>query len=132
MPWYSTKRSTSRGTRSAFLESRAVRLLCTHPAALKGIELHHFMVAGDKAVPGLHIPFQPLLCGENKVQHSTSPCWLLYPLEKEGMLSRNLLNCLCPAKLSLQKISGWWRPPIRARACKNMRLLLSISEGLIH
>lgn len=38
------------------------------------------------AIP-LLLPLQPLLVGENKVQHSTSPCWLLCHLEKEFILS---------------------------------------------
>ncbi|KAK4825309.1 hypothetical protein QYF61_026828 [Mycteria americana] len=40
-----------------------------------------------KAALELHIPHQPLLVGENKVQHSTSPRWLLGHLEEEVTIS---------------------------------------------
>lgn len=33
------------------------------------------------------------------------------------MLSRSLLNCLQPAALLFQQISGWLKSPIRTRAC---------------
>ena len=32
--------------------------------------------------------------------------------------SRNLLDCLCHAVLSLQQISGWLKSPMRTRACE--------------
>ena len=35
-----------------------------------------------------------------------------------SMPSRNLLDCLCPAVLSLQQISGWLKIPMRISACK--------------
>ena len=36
-----------------------------------------------KASLKLHIAHQPLLVGENRVQHTTSLCWLFYHLEKD-------------------------------------------------
>ena len=57
------------------------------PCCPKDLELYHFMVTAAKAALGLHIPHQPLLAGENKVQHSTSPHWLLYHLEKEVIIN---------------------------------------------
>jgi len=41
------------------------------------------MVTAAKAALDFHIPHQPLLVGENKVQHRTSPCGLLSHLEEE-------------------------------------------------
>ncbi|KAK4824261.1 hypothetical protein QYF61_012527 [Mycteria americana] len=58
--------------------------LAVHPPwCPKDLELHCFMVTVAKAALELHIPHQPLLVGQNKVQHSTSPHWLLCHLEKE-------------------------------------------------
>lgn len=34
-----------------------------------------------------HIPHHHILAGENMIQYSTSPCWLLSHLEKESILS---------------------------------------------
>ena len=45
------------------------------------------MVTAAKAALELHTPHQPLLVGENEVQHSTSPHWLLYHLEKEVIIN---------------------------------------------
>ena len=41
------------------------------------------MVTEAKAALELHIPHQPLLMDEIKVQYNTSPHWLPYHLEKE-------------------------------------------------
>ncbi|XP_072710958.1 uncharacterized protein [Ciconia boyciana] len=86
IPWYSTKQIPE----EAKVYSPEVQgsELAVHPHRCpKDLELHHFMVTAAKAVPELHIPHQPLLVGENKVQHSTSPCWLLYHLEKEVIIN---------------------------------------------
>ncbi|PKU42448.1 hypothetical protein llap_7248 [Limosa lapponica baueri] len=53
------------------------------PRYPKDLELHHFVVTAAKAALELHIPHQPLLVGENKVQHNTPPHWLLCHVEKE-------------------------------------------------
>ena len=52
-------------------------------------ELHHLMVTAAKATFDLHIPNEPLLVGEYKVQQSTSPSWLLYDLA-EGVITNAL------------------------------------------
>lgn len=49
----------------------------------KDLELHCFVVTAAQASLELHVPHHPLLVGENKIQHSTSPCWLICHLEKE-------------------------------------------------
>ena len=53
----------------------------------KDLELHHFMVTAAKAALELRIPHQPFLVGENKVQCSTSPRWLLHHLENEVIIN---------------------------------------------
>ncbi|KAF1477619.1 FERM domain-containing protein 3, partial [Megadyptes antipodes antipodes] len=68
-------------------EVQGSELAVCSPRCPKDLELHHFMVTAAQAALELHIPHQPLLVGENKVQHSTSPCWLLYHLEKEVTIS---------------------------------------------
>lgn len=45
------------------------------------------------------------------------------------MHSRNLLDCLYPAVLSLQQILGWLKPPIKTMACEHCELLLSVYKG---
>ena len=73
--------------KSALLKSRVVSLLCALLAALRILELYHFWVTAAKAALELHIPHQPLLVGENKVQHRTSRRGLLYHLEEEVVLN---------------------------------------------
>jgi len=58
------------------------------PLCPKYLELHHFTVTAVKAALELHIPYKPLLVGENKIQHNTSPCGLLYHLEKEIVINK--------------------------------------------
>lgn len=79
-----TAPSRSWRSQSALLKSRVVSLLCTLLATL---ELHHSMVTAAKAALKLRIPHQPLPVDEDMVQHSTSPCWFLYVLEKEVISS---------------------------------------------
>jgi len=57
------------------------------PCCPKYLQLHHFMVTADKVALQLHIPHQSLLVGENKLQHNTSPCWLLGHLEKDVIIN---------------------------------------------
>jgi len=45
------------------------------------------MVNSAKVPFELHISYQPLLVGENKVQHSMPPLWFLYHMEKEVIIS---------------------------------------------
>ncbi|KAK4829762.1 hypothetical protein QYF61_006486 [Mycteria americana] len=62
--------------------------LAVHPPQCpKDLEHRRLMVTAAKAALELHIPHQPLLVGENKVQHSTSPLWFLYHLEKEFIIN---------------------------------------------
>ncbi|KAK4806246.1 hypothetical protein QYF61_013390 [Mycteria americana] len=49
-------------------------------------ELHHLMVTAAKAAFDLHIPNEPLLVGEQEVQQSTSPHWLLCHLGEEVVI----------------------------------------------
>ena len=53
----------------------------------------------------LHIPHQPFLPSEYEIQQSTSPLSLLYGLVKKlpSVLSRDLLDGVCPAVLSLHQ-----------------------------
>lgn len=44
------------------------------------------MITVAQAAVELHV-HQPLLVGESKVQHSASPCWLFYHLEKAVVIS---------------------------------------------
>ncbi|GAB0192653.1 hypothetical protein GRJ2_001730600 [Grus japonensis] len=67
-------------------EVQGSELAVCPPHCPEDLELHHFMVTAAKAALELHIPYQPLLVGENKVQNGTSPCWVLYHLEKEVII----------------------------------------------
>ncbi|KAK4822002.1 hypothetical protein QYF61_006616 [Mycteria americana] len=68
-------------------EVQGSELAVRPPQCPKDLELNHFTVTAAKAALELHIPHQPLLVGENKVQHSTSPRWLLCHLEKEVIIN---------------------------------------------
>ena len=52
----------------------------------------------------LHISHQPFLADEYEIQQSTSPLWFLYGTVwlLPFVLSRDLLDGVCPAVLSLQ------------------------------
>ncbi|KAF4798543.1 hypothetical protein TURU_063040 [Turdus rufiventris] len=86
IPWHSTKQ-TPEEAKVCPPEAQGSELIVYHPHSPKDLELHHFMVTIVQGVLELHIPYQPLLVGENKVQYSTSPCWLLFYLEKEVVIS---------------------------------------------
>ncbi|KAK4822239.1 hypothetical protein QYF61_011880 [Mycteria americana] len=70
-----------------FAQVKGSELAVHPPWCPTDLELHHFMVTAAKAALELHFPHQPLLVGENKVWHSTSPRWLLYHLEKEVIIN---------------------------------------------
>ncbi|KAK4832092.1 hypothetical protein QYF61_020707 [Mycteria americana] len=86
IPWYSTKQIPEE-VKVCSPEVQGSELALHPPQCPKDLELHHFMVTAAKAALELHIAHQPLLVGENKVQHSTSPHWLLYHLEKEVIIN---------------------------------------------
>ncbi|KAM9634999.1 uncharacterized protein ACIBXB_015978 [Morphnus guianensis] len=86
IPWYSTKQIPEEA-KLCSPEVQGSELAVRPPRHPKDLELHHFMVTEAKAALELHIPHQPLLVGENKVQHSPSPRWLLHHLEKEFPIS---------------------------------------------
>ncbi|KAK4813670.1 hypothetical protein QYF61_017637, partial [Mycteria americana] len=98
IPWYCTKQIPEE-TKVFSPEVQGSELAVRPPRCPKDLELHHFMVTAAKAALGLHIPHQPLLVGENKVQHSTSPHWLPCHLEKEVIINtfqeppRLLMSC---------------------------------------
>lgn len=64
------------------MKSRAVNSLCTLLIALRV-----FMATAAQAYLDCHIPLQSFSVGENKFQHSTSPVWFLYDLEKDLVIS---------------------------------------------
>ena len=66
--------------KSALPNSRVVSLLCT---LLPALRILNSTVSRSLQSLELHVPHQPLLAGENKLQHSTSPHGLVYHLEKE-------------------------------------------------
>ncbi|KAK4812888.1 LOW QUALITY PROTEIN: hypothetical protein QYF61_024244 [Mycteria americana] len=86
IPWYSTKQIPEEA-KVCFPEDQGSELAVHPPRCRKDLELHHFMVTAAKAALELHILHQPLLGGEDKVQHSTSPHWLLCLLEKEVIIN---------------------------------------------
>ncbi|KAK4823607.1 hypothetical protein QYF61_004210 [Mycteria americana] len=86
IPWYSTKQMHEEA-KVCSPEVPGSELAVLPPCCPKDLELHHFMVTAAKAALELHIPHQPLLVGENKVQHSASPRLLLYHLEKEVIIN---------------------------------------------
>ena len=77
-----------------------------------------FCDTAAKAVLELHIHHQPLLAGENKVQHSISPRWILYHLEKEGIINtfQEPLGLLLPCCVvpSTEQLKS----PMRTSACE--------------
>lgn len=93
------------------------------PLCPKDLEFHHFLVITAKAALELPILQQPLLVGENKVQHSTSLHWLLYQLGKDSWIAYALLCCPC------RRYQGGWSPPW-GLGFVNLRLLLSVYRGL--
>jgi len=112
VPWYSTKHIPEEAkVCSPEIQGSELAL---RPRCPKDPELHHFMVTAAKAALELHIPHQPLLVGENKVQHSPSTTWRR---KLSSTQSRNLLDCLCPTVLSHQQVSGWLKFRMKTRAC---------------
>ncbi|PKU43799.1 hypothetical protein llap_5899 [Limosa lapponica baueri] len=81
-PWYSTKQIPEEATVCS-PEVQGSELTVRPPCCPNYLELHYLMVTASSE---LHIPHQPLLVVENKVQHDTSPCWLFYNLEKEVII----------------------------------------------
>ena len=70
-------------------------------------QLRHVVVAGAQAAFELHIPKEPkLLVGEEELQRSPSPCWLLCHLEEAIVINalRSFLGFLRPAVLSLAQV----------------------------
>ncbi|KAK4821804.1 hypothetical protein QYF61_003833 [Mycteria americana] len=86
LPGYSTKQMPEE-VKACSPDVQGSELAVRPPRCPKDLVLHHFMVTAAKAALELHIPHRRLLVGENKVQHSTSPCWLLSPWEKEVIIS---------------------------------------------
>ncbi|KAK4821803.1 hypothetical protein QYF61_003832 [Mycteria americana] len=86
LPGYSTKQMPEEA-KACSPDVQGSELAVRPPRCPKDLVLHHFMVTAAKAALELHIPHRRLLVGENKVQHSTSPCWLLSPWEKEVIIS---------------------------------------------
>jgi len=91
-------------------EAQDSELAVRPPLFPKDLDLHHCMVTAAKAAVELHIPHQTLLVREKEVQHSISPCGLLYHLEK-AVITRNLLDCSCTAVSYFQQILGWLKTP---------------------
>ncbi|GAB0180562.1 hypothetical protein GRJ2_000521500 [Grus japonensis] len=58
------------------------------------------MITAAKAALEFHIPHQPLLVGENKVQYGICPCWLLCHLEKE------VINAFQEPPVRIQGLTG--------------------------
>jgi len=74
------------------------------PHCPKDLGLHHFTAAAAKAVLQIHVPPKALFVGKNEILHSISPCWILYHLEKEVIISTFqehlgliVLCCVCPS-----------------------------------
>ncbi|KAK4822575.1 hypothetical protein QYF61_017161 [Mycteria americana] len=86
IPWYSTKQIPEED-KVCSPEVQSSELAVRPPWCPKDPELRHFMVTAARAALEFHIPHQPLLAGDNKVQHNTSPHWLLYHLEKEVIIN---------------------------------------------
>lgn len=102
MPWYSTKKIPEEA-KVFSVEAQGSELAVYPASCLKYLQLHHLMVTAAQSALEPHTPHQPLLVGENKVQHSTSPCWFLYHLEKE-VVTNTLQElpglpvlCCCPS-----------------------------------
>lgn len=116
LPGYFNKKIPEE-TKVCSLEVQGNEFAASPPHCPRDLELCHSMISDARATLELHIS---LLVGENKAQHSPSPCWFLYHLEKEIIISasRHLLDCLCFAVSSLQQILGWLNSPRRTRACE--------------
>ena len=77
---------------------------------------HHFMITTAKAAPSFHIPHFFLDC-KYEAQHPLIGSMITSIGRLSLMHSRSLLDCLCPAVLPSQHVSGWLKPSMRARAC---------------
>ncbi|KAK4824031.1 hypothetical protein QYF61_009622 [Mycteria americana] len=86
IPWYPTKQIPEQA-KACSPEVQGIELAVRPPWCPKDIELHHFMVTTAKAALEIHFPHQPLFVGENTLQNSMSPRWLLYHLEKEVIIN---------------------------------------------
>ena len=74
-------------------------------APLHAPQLHNPMATAAQVPFDLHISHQPFLADEYEIQQSTSPLWFLYGLVRKlpSVLSRDVLDAVCPAVLSLQQ-----------------------------
>ena len=126
-----TSRSLKRPN-SALLKSRVVRLLCTLLTALRILNSTISWSLQPKAAFERHVPHHALVVGENKVQHSTSPPWLLCHLEKDITINalQEPAGLLMPAVLSPQQISEWLKSPMRSRACEIEAALICLQRAL--
>ena len=63
------------------------------------------MAIADQVPFNLHIPYNPFLASEYEIQYEISPLQFLYGLVKKlpSVLSRDVLDAVCPAVLSLQQ-----------------------------
>lgn len=107
---YSTQPSRIlKSPKAALLKTEVLSLL---RSSLLTLVLHHFMVTAAKTDVDLQIHNEHLL-GENKIQHGTSPHWLLYSLSTEFNIntyeeSLGLLILCCavfPNDMEMVKIS---------------------------
>ncbi|KAK4819332.1 hypothetical protein QYF61_001165 [Mycteria americana] len=73
--------------KSALLKSKVASLLCTLLGALRILTSIISWSLQPRLPLSFTFPTSPSLVGENKVQHSTSPPWLLYHLEKEVIIN---------------------------------------------
>ncbi|KAJ7399009.1 hypothetical protein BTVI_119316 [Pitangus sulphuratus] len=86
IPCYSTKQIPEE-VKVCSPEVQGTEVAVCTPCCPKDLKLYHSMFTAAQAALDLHIPHQPLLAGENKVQHSIPCHWLLYHLEKEVVIN---------------------------------------------
>lgn len=119
MPWDSTAKILEKA-KVCTPAAQGSELSACSPHCPEDPQLHCLIVAVAKAALEHCIPHQLLTVGEHRVQHGTSPCWLLSHLGKKVVIGtfKEPPGCLCIAMLSFQQLSGWLKFPMRIRACE--------------
>lgn len=112
-----TTKQIPKETKICSPEVQVSELALCPPCCPKALELHLFTVTAVKAALDLHIPHHfslPWWWEQGPPWHPSS----LAPLSTPSTHSWYLLDCLCPAVLSVQQIVEWLKYPMSKRTYK--------------
>ena len=103
VPWYSTEQITEEA-KVFYPEVQGSKLAVSPSCCPNGLELHHFMGTVAKSAFELHIPTSPslLVRARSSIASLLGVSSISWSRKLSSMHSRNLLDCFCPAVLSLQ------------------------------